>query len=772
MSNGIVFEVETTRILKILASEIYDSPLALLRENLQNAYDAVRVRFIPQNEPVESGRIALDIAPLKISISDNGVGMTEQVLREHFWRAGSSGKRSEAAKKAGVVGTFGIGAMANFGVCTRLTVITRAVGTNETLTSVAERDTLSISKECISLERSGPTRDFGTTVIADLEPQAAITEAAAKNYLEPYVALLPVPVLLNGNLISQRAPDDRLQLSRRTLVNLGSRAIASQNVNADVEVFADSNSLVVAKVSSLRISGTSVGGYLTLVQSGGQLFGLRSSFGLAPIPSASTFHFGGIADLAFLQPTAGREAISRESVDQVNVIVSLAERAVAETLAASEHADRNTAFLQYVVNTGRTQLADRVTIHVWPEDKDVPLGSVKEVAGKRSLLYYGGRDDQILRLFGNETTYLLQLAQGNPRRQLHQRYVTSVLQVSAVPDTAQVIREYRGTELSPAEASIVIRLAGVLRDDYLIANVDVIFADISHGVTVLPIKMDDLLIIYLSKSGAAIPPLVELFRQDWQYFPQFIKDFARNIVYPRVQQHVPSSTREGADALKRMLERNRELYRYEETERGEIDDLLGDYLTGNTNIVEVLRRAKASVRAQAQRVSADQVGTVENVLLDVVRTPDAVAAPAEGQEFAAAPPIVRDDIKSDLKLLTTDTAYPLLNGFTMLLGLSDRLVREYGEFFRWPHSTRIIWGGHRVVYIVSDPTAKNSLYYDIELKTPLEGTQASGGVFPTTTLITKRRIYVPVPAELRDAFAIKGGAKEFYVRFDTLSAVD
>ena len=42
MSEGIIFKVETTRVLEILAREIYDSPLALLRENLQNAYDAVQ----------------------------------------------------------------------------------------------------------------------------------------------------------------------------------------------------------------------------------------------------------------------------------------------------------------------------------------------------------------------------------------------------------------------------------------------------------------------------------------------------------------------------------------------------------------------------------------------------------------------------------------------------------------------------------------------------------------------------------------------------------
>ncbi len=40
MSNGIVFQVETDRVLKILTRDIYVSPLALLRENVQNAYDA------------------------------------------------------------------------------------------------------------------------------------------------------------------------------------------------------------------------------------------------------------------------------------------------------------------------------------------------------------------------------------------------------------------------------------------------------------------------------------------------------------------------------------------------------------------------------------------------------------------------------------------------------------------------------------------------------------------------------------------------------------
>ncbi len=55
--------------------------------------------------------------------------------------------------RAGVIGTFGIGAMANFGVCTALKVETRSAGSDETLVSTAERNALSIAKDCILLNR-------------------------------------------------------------------------------------------------------------------------------------------------------------------------------------------------------------------------------------------------------------------------------------------------------------------------------------------------------------------------------------------------------------------------------------------------------------------------------------------------------------------------------------------------------------------------------------------------------------------------------------------
>src|SRR5207249_1328719 len=109
---------------------------------------------------------------------------------------------------------------------------------------------------------------------------------------------------------------------------------------------------------------------------GGQLMGLRSSFGLAPIPASGSYQFGGFANLTILQPTAGREALNRESIDQVGRLVGMAEYASSNILAKTDFADRNNANLQWVVTQNQWVLAQHVRVHALPDNKDVPLGEV------------------------------------------------------------------------------------------------------------------------------------------------------------------------------------------------------------------------------------------------------------------------------------------------------------------------------------------------------------------------------------------------------------
>jgi molecular chaperone HtpG len=773
MSKGIVFQVETTRILKILATEIYDSPLALLRENVQNAYDAVRMRFAESGTLETGGHISITLDGDVLVITDNGIGMSEEVLRENFWKAGSSGKNSAEARKAGVVGTFGIGAMANFGVCQSLKVETRAEGTQELLTSVADRDSLDIGQECISFERSLTKRDIGTTLTVVLDGDSLIAPDKARDYLRSYVGLLPVPVKFNGELISQQKMDSFLKIDRRSFKPLGSLDVQSDPFVVTCKVEVDSNGQVLVNLTNIRMAGKKVEGTLALVQSGGQLMGFRSYFGLAPAPVSGPYQFGGWANLSFLRPTAGREALSRESIEQIGSLLICAEYAASDKLSKTEFADRNTAFMQWVTSRNQWAMAGKITIHALPNDEDVALDQIQKFVGKKSVQYYAGADKRIINTFANEGSVLFQIAQGQFRRRT-QLHFLKTLKIQEVPDSVLVTRVYESHELSASEASVLLRIAAILRDDYLIPDVEATFVDMSHGVTVKAEKLDDKVQIHLARSSTIVQPLIEMREKAPEVFVQLMKDFVRNQIYRSIQEYVPSSTRGGVEALRKTLLRNRELYRYEDSELGDLEGVLGDYLSGNTSLTEVVKQRRSwgswggGWSGQSQRVSQEQVGSIESVVPDIVESP-AIESEKTGEEYEPAPPILREDISSEMKILTTDEDYPQLNGFGTFLGLSDRLMQTESPFFRAAHTTRVIWAGHRVIYIFTNSTGDLSLYYDIELRDPLEQKSAGGGSFATTTLITKKRIFIPVPTELASEFRVETGSREFFVRFDLLS---
>lgn len=768
MSNKIVFEVETSRVLELLSREIYDSPLALLRENVQNAYDAALMRCTLEGTDIREAEIRITLTPDHLVIEDDGIGMTEDVLRNNFWKAGSSGKRTDLARKSGVIGTFGIGAMANFGVCSRLRVETRSVESDTTLVSVAEKARLSFSQECIELDRTKDARRPGTKLTVDLEPESRLDEGRAAAYLESYVAYLPVKVLLNGKLISQR---EYAEMGVKGFSALGEKTGALNGYESLVQVSMDSNGQVVARMKDVKLQGNTVAGDLIVGQGSGQLMGLRNYFGLAPIPVSGNYQLGGFANLSILQPTAGREALSRESIVHIHNLIALAENVITEFIAGTDGADKNNAFLQHILSTNRLDLAGRVSIVVHPDEASVPLGQVTEFCRGKKSHYYAGTDVSIIRSFSGSDLQLLVVSQSNPRRKLQLRYLTQRLHVPEVPDKTTILREFAANELRREEAAFLVRVLATLSDDYLLADASIVFADISHGVPIKFEKQAGTLRLWIARDGSSVKPVVMSYTTAYEVFGGFVKDYVRNHVYPQIAKFVPSSTREGVEALARVLQKNRELYRYEESELGDIEPLLGEYLAGDITLAKVLSVAKRAGRPSTQIVRREQVGSLEDAIPDMAASPDDPQPPAN-QEFEAAPPIMREDLVSSLKILRTSNKHPKLNGFEMFLGLSDKMVKREGEFFRYPHTTKIMWADHRIVYIFAEAAGKITLYYDIELREPLDDKAASVGMFPTTTLVLKNRIYVPVPKPLESAFKLVDGVKEFFVRFDAIVAAD
>ena len=761
----IAFDVETERILQILSEEIYDSPKAFLRENVQNAYDAILMRCTAQMLPIAERRIEITIEKERLTVQDDGIGMTDEVLKNNFWKAGSSGKKSELAQRSGVIGTFGIGAMANFGVCTALRVETRHINSDVTLFSSARRVDLRIAQNCIDLERVADDRGPGTIIKADLDPSFTIDEASASEYLKQYVRFVPVPVLVNGQLISQQLFEDTLGNRAEGYEQISSRHITRGEFSATLRTFVNPQARVLARLEGISLNDSALCGEAFFVQQGGQTQGFRKLFGLAPIPVSGVYAFGGFVNLNILHPTAGREALSRESIQHVANLVAMIEAEASKDMAEICAADQNQQFQQYILSQGLITLAKNVKITVLPARNEVvTLGAVNAYEPSKANHFYTGQDPTMLQRFASEHANLFHVSQTNPRRKLQLRYLREISSIKEVPDQI-IVDLIFPTQLTLDEARFLVQLRGVLLDDYFMPDIEASFAKLSHGVTLHIEKKGEILHIAIDRNMPAVGIVVESYKTAPEIFSGFVKDFVRQHIYPQIRDHVPSSTRQGRDALCRRLKENEELFRYELSDFGQAESLLADLLAGKADLEQVLRSSGGRSAGQRQEVRKEQVGSVEEELPGIIGETD---EPSQANEFEAAPPILRPEMTSAMKVLTVAVKHPKLNGFQMFLALSDRLAKSEGEFLSQPHTTKLMWGSHRVIYIFTHTTGDLSLYYDIKLKEPLETQTTGGAMFPTTTIVTKDRIYIPVPKVLELGFQITDGAKEFYVSFDTI----
>ena len=518
-------------------------------------------------------------------------------------------------------------------------------------------------------------------------------------------------------------------------------------------------------MTGIALNHNPVDGEAFFVQGRGRTLGFRNLFGLAPIPTSGSYNFGGVVNVDILTPTAGREALSRESIQFVADLMTLIEREVSKDIAQTDSADGNQPFQQYIRSHNLISLAQNVRIAVLPgRNRQVKLGDAEGFEPTKPKLFYAGQDGTIQRRFSGEESNLLHVSQVNPRRNLQLRFLREVAAIDEVPERV-IVERVAQTLLTLEEAMFLVRLRGVLLDDYFMPHVDAAFATISHGVSLHIEGQGERLQIAVARDMPAVRVVVEAYRSAPEVFHGFVIDFVRAHVYPQIRDRVPSSTRQGRDALLRRLKENEDLFRYDLSDFGEVESLLADYLAGKADLEQVMRSSAGRAAGQRQEVRLDQVGTVEEEL------PDILAAGTDEPStnaFAAAPPILRTEQTSDMKVLTVRQEHVKLNGFRMFLALSERLTRREGGFLRQPHTTKLMWGSHRVIYVFADSSGELNLYYDLKLKEPLETETTGGAMFPTTTIVTRNRIFVPVPRELESAFQISNGRKEFFVRFDTI----
>lgn len=763
----IPFQIETQRILHLMASQIYQSPLALLRENTQNAFDAIRLRLHHQSE--FTPRIDIQLAADRVVISDNGIGMTPEDLRQHFWKAGSSSKNNDAARAAGVVGTFGIGAMANFGIANLLSVETESALTGERTISRADKTKLTIGEECIELNRVTPVGSPGTKITAQIEPASQINVQQARNYVAEFVSLVDVPVYVNGELVSQQSVESAVPLVpetwrfERTGEQLGTR------LRADVVMVVSNNAEIWLKLSNLVWSGREIAGRLVLRSGMSVLRTFRSGFGLATASVGSHYQFGGIADLLILEPTAGREAITTDGMQMLQSLLSEVDTYTSLKLSERDECDVSTPFMNWVAAHGRADLCRRLRMSVFPGER-IALGEVEQRSQAKPMLLYEGNDPGIINLHATEESPLLVFARGNPRRQCEQMFLSQFCRVERVSDSPVVRNRRIHEQLSFEEAALGYRIESILDSDYFLKS-SVSFGTISHGLPVHAEKSGDCVQVTLNPESQAVQILLGLYNTEYTAFGSMAKDFVRTIVFPRVSEYVPSSTRQGAEAFLQAIRKPRELFEVADVDLGNLRKIWDDYQEGLVTVGQVIEQSRQAVRASVQFVDVNAAVSVRDVVPDIIQNEQALQQeqPAEvSLNLDPAPAITRLEATSTAKLLLINENEPALRGYRCFLAITDRAREEMGDFFLQPHRTSIVWGGQKTLFIFLHHSGRFGLYYDLQMRAPLDAA-AGGGAFPTSTIVLKDRIFIPIPDAIRDSFVPRTGErKRFEVRADIL----
>lgn len=769
----IPFKVEAQRVLELFAKQIYQSPLALLRENTQNAFDAIRLRLHAGQSFDPLIEIAVNSA--EIVVQDNGLGMTEEDLKQHFWQAGSSSKNTPEARAAGVVGTFGIGAMASFGIADAVTVETESALTGERHHSHAEKSRLSLTENCVVLRSEPSLGQPGTRVTAHVQSGEFVNVKQARDYIVDFVALVNLPVLVNGELVSQKPVESAVPMVAETWRHEQAQASLGAHLAADVMLVLSNNADIWLRLSSIRWHGAPLAGTMVLRTGMSTLRTFRSGFGLATVAVSSAYQFGGIVDLLVLEPTAGREALTVDGVQMLQSMMVGIDQYVTETLSGRDECDASTPFMNWAARHRRTDLMGRLKATITPGDR-ITLAELARRTAQQPILFYEGADAGVVKQHASEDRPVLVLARANPRRQCEQLFLNAHVRTEAISDTPVVRKRNALKDRSPAESALAWRLEAILDADYFV-KAEVGFGTITHNLPILVEKDGDRLRVTLDPAGPSVRMLLEVFDRDFSVFGGLAKDFMRNLVFPRIADYVPSSTRQGAEAFLAAIRKTRELFEYGDVDLGNLPKIWEDQEQGLITVDEAVQRSRLAVRTNVQIVDAGNAVRASQVVGDVIENEQALQHASAGavvsdadssMSYDATPAISRIEKETTAKLLLIDANEPALRGYRSFLALSDRAREEMGEFFLQPHRTSIVWGGQRTLFIFLHHSGEFGLYYDLQTSEPIEA-PAGGGPFPTATIVLKNSIYIPIPEPISTSFVpVKGQRKRFEVRADII----
>ncbi len=184
------FKTESQKVLDLMINSIYTHKEIFIRELVSNASDAIDKLYYKSLTGGVSGlarddfaiRIEIDKEKRTLTISDNGIGMTEEELDNNLGVIARSGSQefkqnNEQKEDVSIIGQFGVGFYSAFMVADKVDVISRAYGQDKAYKWTSNG---SSGYEIEESERS----ENGSTVILHLRDDGE--EEKYSQYLEEY----------------------------------------------------------------------------------------------------------------------------------------------------------------------------------------------------------------------------------------------------------------------------------------------------------------------------------------------------------------------------------------------------------------------------------------------------------------------------------------------------------------------------------------------------------------------------------------------------------
>ena len=215
------FKAESKRLMDLMINSIYTHKEIFLRELISNASDAVDklcYRSLTDDKVGLSRsdfaiKIELDKDARTITVSDNGIGMTAQELESNLGviaKSGSLGFKSELdpekAEGIDIIGQFGVGFYSAFMVSEKVTVISRAYGSQEASKwESSGADGYTISKA----EKEGVGTDIIMKIKEDAEGEnysEFLDSFRLRSIIKKYSDFIRYPIIMDGETINSMVP--------------------------------------------------------------------------------------------------------------------------------------------------------------------------------------------------------------------------------------------------------------------------------------------------------------------------------------------------------------------------------------------------------------------------------------------------------------------------------------------------------------------------------------------------------------------------------------